>query len=61
MSRKLIVFIKIVFFLLFFIDIYEELNFGTYLSQLGGITSTSIDEEKGPNDNGMAFSLFIQQ
>ncbi|KAL3117087.1 hypothetical protein niasHT_007490 [Heterodera trifolii] len=36
-------------------DIYEELNFGTYLSQLGGIiTTTSVDEEKGPlpNDNG---------
>ncbi|KAL7078783.1 hypothetical protein ACQ4LE_001934 [Meloidogyne hapla] len=34
-------------------DIYEELNFSTYLSQLGGISTNSVDDEKGPNnDNG---------
>uniref|UniRef100_A0A914HT59 CCR4-NOT transcription complex subunit 3 n=1 Tax=Globodera rostochiensis TaxID=31243 RepID=A0A914HT59_GLORO len=37
-------------------DIYEELNFGTYLSQLGGITAASVDEEKGLNDNGCSIS-----
>uniref|UniRef100_A0A915MXF9 CCR4-NOT transcription complex subunit 3 n=1 Tax=Meloidogyne javanica TaxID=6303 RepID=A0A915MXF9_MELJA len=32
-------------------DIYEELNFSTYLSQLGGISTNSVDDEKGPNND----------
>jgi hypothetical protein len=37
------------------LDIYEELDFGTYLSQLGGMSMNSIDDDKiGPNnENGL--------
>lgn len=36
-------------------DIYDELNFGTYLSQLGGISVNSIDEERmGQNNDNVS-------
>jgi hypothetical protein len=42
---------------MFLKDIYEELNFKNYLSQLGGMSMNSVDDEKiGPNnDNGSLF------
>ena len=47
-------FLRIFFY---FLDIYEELNFSTYLSQLGGISTNSVDDEKGPNnDTGLFFA-----
>jgi len=56
-TQKVFEFLR-VFEFFTFLDIYEELNFSTYLSQLGGISTNSVDDEKGPNNDTGLYFLF---